>query len=82
MSDLWRWRLRRAAIVACGTLVAVAVPMVLSVQLSVTNGGATELLDGRADTSALLVPAALFLLGASGLLVALAWRPGSGRLPD
>ena len=80
--DLWPLRLRRAAIVACGALVALSVLMFLSVQVGVTDGGTTELLDGRADTSALLVPAALFVIGMAGLLAALGWRPRRARAPE
>ncbi len=80
--DLWPLRLRRAAIVVCGALVAISLLMFLSVQVDVTNGGATELIDGRANTSALLVPAALFVIGVAGLLAALGWRPRRTKAPE
>lgn len=70
-------RVRRALIVLCAALVALAVLAFFSVQISETNHGTTELIDGRPDTSALVLPLALFMLGCAGLLAVLGWRPDS-----
>ncbi len=68
-------RLRRALLVVCVALIALAVLMVFTLPLSETRGGSVELIGGRQDTSALAVPLALFVVGAAGLLAALGWRP-------
>lgn len=81
-TELWHLRLRRAAIVLSGALIGLALLMFLGMQVSETNGGATELIDGRGDTIALLLPIALFLIGAIGLMAALAWRPQQRTPPD
>ncbi len=67
--------MRRALIVLFAALVVLAALSFFSVQISETNQGAIELIDGRPDTSALVLPLALFVVGSSGLLAALGWRP-------
>jgi hypothetical protein len=68
-------RLRRVLAMTCGALVVVSILMFFNLQVSVTHGGTTELINGRSDTQALAVPLALFIVGAGGLMAALGWRP-------
>lgn len=70
------WRLRRALLVLCGALIALSILMFLNVQISETHGGTVELINGQANTDALAVPVALFVIGLAGFLAALGWRPG------
>lgn len=69
------WLVRRIAVLVCVTLIAVALLLFFGVQVSETHHGAVELINGRADTSALAVPLILFVVGLIGLLAALGWRP-------
>lgn len=69
------WRLRRALLIVCGALIAVAVLMFFNLQISETNHGTTELINGQADTAALAVPLAVFVIGAAGLFAVLSWKP-------
>ena len=69
------WRVRRAAVALCTVLIVAALLLFLGVQVGETHGGTAELINGRADTSALLLPLVLFLAGAGGLLALLGWRP-------
>jgi len=74
-----RWiglaRVRRALVVLCAALVTLALLSFFSLQISEVNNGATELINGRPDTSALILPLILFVLGSGGLLAALGWHP-------
>ena len=69
------WLLRRIAVLVCVTLIAVALLLFFSVQVSETHNGTVELIDGRADSSALAVPLILFVVGLVGLLATLGWHP-------
>lgn len=69
------WLVRRIAVLVCTTLIAMALVLFFSVQVSETHHGTVELIDGRADTSALAVPLILFVVGLVGLMAALGWRP-------
>ena len=69
------WMLRRIALLVCAALVVVAISLFLNVQLAETHGGTVELIDGQPDAGALELPLALFVVGATGLLLALAWKP-------
>lgn len=68
-------RIRNALLVLCAALVALAVLSFFSLQISEGNHGTTELINGQPDTSALLPPLALFVVGSAGLLAVLGWRP-------
>ena len=48
---------------------------VYNLQVGATHGGTVALTNGRSDTQALVVPLALFIVGAGGLMAALGWRP-------
>ena len=69
------WLVRRIAVLICATLIAVALLLFFSVQVSETHNGTVEIINGRADTSALAVPLILFIVGLVGLMAALGWRP-------
>lgn len=69
------WRLRRALLILCGALIAISVLMFLNLQISETNHGTVEIINGQADTAALAVPLAVFVIGAVGLFAVLSWKP-------
>lgn len=75
MRGINAWRLRRLAVAACSALIIVSITMFLTAQLGEAQGGTVDLINGRADSSALAVPVALFVVGAAGLMAALGWRP-------
>ena len=68
-------RVRRALIVVCAVLVLLALQSFFSLQISETHNGTAELINGQADTSALIAPLVLFIAGGAGLLALLGWRP-------
>ncbi len=70
-------RVRRVVLVVCTLLLIYAVLSVLSVGVGETHGGTVETLNGQSDTSPLIVPLLLFIIGAGGFLAALGWRPGN-----
>ncbi len=69
------WRLRRLLLLLCGVLIAVSVLLFLGLQVGETHGGTVEVINGQANTDALGLPLAVFVLGAGGLLLVLSWRP-------
>lgn len=69
------WRLRRLLLLLCGALIAVSVLLFLGLQVGETHGGTVEIINGQANTDALGLPLAVFVLGAGGLLLVLSWRP-------
>lgn len=73
------WRLRRLLLVICGAVTALSLLLFLNIQISETHGGTVELINGQANTDALALPLALFILGLGGLFTALAWRPGGDK---
>lgn len=75
MRRLNLWLVRRIAVLICATLIVVALLLFFSVQVSETHHGTAELINGRADTSALAVPLILFVVGLVGLMATLGWRP-------
>ncbi len=68
-------RIRRALIILCAVLVLLALQSFFSLQISETHNGTSELINGQADTSALIAPLVLFIVGGAGLLAMLGWHP-------
>ncbi len=67
-------RVRRALIVLCAVLVLLALQSFFLLQISEAHNGTSELINGQANTSALIAPLVLFIVGGAGLLAVLGWH--------